>query len=221
MYLPRKPVQEFSKRQVIYDPQRPSDRLYVVILGRVKISRTSDDGGEVIARFASIEGFFGEPALVGARALTETAIALDDVMLMCWSAAEIEVQIERAPRLGLALSQYFVRHCIELQDRIESMASHKTPERVMLAIVQLADAMGTPMIDGSTRIGSLTHQTIAEYTGTSREIVTSELNRLRRLGMLSYTRKHIDVYTGAIRDVLRSRGIALPNLQTTLTHAAG
>src|SRR5205807_4847945 len=133
------------------------------------------------ARIVVAEGLFGESALIGGQHRTEAAVALDNVSLMSWTAGEIEAQIEREPRLGLALAQNMVRQCIELQDRIESMAVYKTPERVMLALIQLADSLGSPMADGSTRIVSLTHHTIAEFVGTSREIVTFQLNRLRRL----------------------------------------
>jgi CRP/FNR family transcriptional regulator len=220
-YLPRKPVQEFAKRRVIYDAQQPSDHLFVVILGRVKLTNVTDDGGQLVARIVSSEGLFGESALIGAPRRHECAVALDNVTLMSWSAAEIETQIEREPRLGLALSQYLVRQCIELQDRIESMAVYKTPERVMLALVQLADTLGSPMADGAIRVPALTHHTIAEFVGTSREIVTFQLNRLRRLGMLRYSRKHMDIYTRSIQEALRSQGIDLPHLQSMMIGAAG
>jgi len=212
-YLPRKPVQEFAKRRVIYDGEQPSDNLYVVILGRVKVTTTADDGLETISRIVSGEGFFGESALIGLPRRAESAMALDHVSLMAWSRQEIETQIEREPRLGIALSQYLVRQCIELQDRIESMALHKTPERVMLALFQLAAALGSPLPDGAIRIGSMTHLTLAEYVGTSREIVTFQMNRLRRQGMLRYSRKAIDVYTGAMEEALRAHGINLPRPQ--------
>jgi len=221
-YLPRKSVQEFSKRRVIYDSQRPTDCLYLVILGRVNVTLNSDDGFQTIARIVCSEGLFGESALIGSGARKESAIALDDVTLMAWTRDEIEVQIEREPRLGIALSQYMVRQCIELQDRIESMAVHKTPERIMLALGQLAATMGTAMPDNATRIPALTHHTLAEYVGTSREIVTFQLNRLRRLGCLRYTRKYIDVYVPAIDEELRSLGVQ-PNARQTnglLVHAA-
>src|SRR5689334_9306372 len=201
-YLPRKPVQEFAKKRVIYDSQQPSESLYVVILGRVKITSTADDGFETIGRIVCPEGLFGESSLIGTSNRSESAVAIDNVSLMAWTRQEIELQIEREPHLGIALSQYLVRQCIELQDRIESMAVYKTPERVMLSLVQLASALGTRMPDGSTRIGSLTHHTIADYVGTSREIVTFQMNRLRRLGLLRYSRKHIDVYAEAIKEAL-------------------
>ena len=65
------------------------------------------------------------------------------------------------------------------------------------------------MADGATRVAALTHHTIAEYVGTSREIVTFQLNRLRRLGMLRYSRKHMDIYTSAMQEALREQGVEL------------
>jgi CRP/FNR family transcriptional regulator, cyclic AMP receptor protein len=209
-YLPRKPVQEYARRRIIYDPHQASDHLYLVILGRVKITNISEDGGQTIARIVCPEGLFGEACLIGNPKRSESAIALDTVSAMCWSSSEIERHIEHEPRLGLALSQYMVRECIELQDRIESMAVHKTPERVMLSLIQLAHTLGEPNSDGSTRISALTHHTIAEFVGTSREIVTFQLNRLRRLGMLRYSRKFMDIYVEALSGRLREQGIEVP-----------
>ena len=209
-YLPRKPLQEFTKGRVIYDQHQPNAHLYVVIMGRVKIVTTSEDGGQTVGRIVRTEGLFGESCLVGMVAGSESAIALDNATLMAWTRAEIEQQIEREPRLGMALSQYLVRQCMELQERIESMAVQKTPARVLLALVQLMEDLGTPMDDGSIRVASLTHHTISEFVGTSREIVTFQMNRLRRMGVLRYTRKHIDVYPQALAEALAEEGIQRP-----------
>jgi CRP-like cAMP-binding protein len=214
-YLPRKPVQEFTRRRVIYDAQQPTGCLYLVILGRVTVRLNSEDGYQTIARIVCAEGIFGESALIGPSVREESAVALDDVTVMAWTREEIENQIEREPRLGLALAQYMVRQCLELQDRIESLAVHKTPERIMLALAQLAGSMGTLMPDDATRIPAITHHTLAEYVGTSREIVTFQLNRLRRKGCLRYTRKYIDVYVPSIEGELLGQGVQPPSRQLT------
>jgi CRP/FNR family cyclic AMP-dependent transcriptional regulator len=201
VWLPRKPVQQFIRKRVIYDTQHNADSLYVVVAGRVKITQTALDGSQTVVRIVSPDGFFGEKALVGAAKRAETAVALDSVKTMAWSIAEIEQQIEREPGLGIALVQFMVRQCLLLEDRIQFMAVCKTPERVALAMVQLSELLGTKMDDGAMRMGGLTHHTLAEYVGTSREIVTYQLNRLRRLGLLKYSRKNIDVHT---REILQS-----------------
>jgi CRP/FNR family transcriptional regulator len=220
-YLPRKQVQEFAKNRVIYSPAQPSDHLFVVILGRVKLASAAEDGCQTIARIVRTEGLFGESSLIAPRASTETATALDAVSLMSWSRNEIEQHIERDASLGLALTQYMVRQCLDLQDRIESMAIHKTPERVMLALIQLAETLGTPLPDGSVRISALTHYAIAEYVGTSREIVTFQMNRLRRMGMLRYSRRSIEVYADALGETLHQQGISVHHSAAAAAMAAG
>ena len=101
------------------------------------------------------------------------------------------------------------------------MALHKTPERILLAFAQLADLLGTPQPGGAMRIDSLTHQTIADYVSTSREIVTFQMNRIRRLGLIRYNRRYIDVYSRAVTEALRQHGIDLPEQLRAEPTAAG
>jgi hypothetical protein len=42
--------------------------------------------------------------------LAESAMALDTASVMSWTRNEIEQQVEREPRLGIAVAQYLVRH---------------------------------------------------------------------------------------------------------------
>jgi len=219
--LPRKPVQQYARKRVIYDAQRAPEGMYVVVSGRVKVIQTASDGTQTVSRIVAADGIFGEASLTGIPGRFESAIALETVRTMCWTPAEIEQQIQREPRLGLALLQHLARQCQELEERIQCMAVCKTPERVALALVQLAESTGTRTEDGAVRMGGLTHHTLAEYVGTSREIVTFQLNRLRRAGLLKYTRKNIDVYTKAILENVRARQGAVPSISERKAAANG
>jgi hypothetical protein len=58
----------------------------------------------------------------------------------------------------------------------------KEQENARYWLVQLAGALGSRLEIGAARTDSLPHRTIAQYIGTtSRETVSSETNRLRRL----------------------------------------
>jgi CRP/FNR family transcriptional regulator len=220
MYLPRKPAHEISKGRVIYDETNPPTHLYVVILGRVKVSSTNGEGRQSVSRIVPTEGLFGETCLIGTSRDGESATALDNVMLMGWDREEIEMRVGQEPRLGIALFQHMVHQCLELKDRIESMAVHKTPERVMLGLLQLTTDLGTEAEDGSTRVAHLTHDTIAEFVGTSREIVSCQMNRLRRLGLIRYSRKYLDVYTQAMIEELERQEMCLPRGGEALARSA-
>src|SRR3954447_6329052 len=113
-YLPVRPLQEFRKKRIVYDAEHPADRLYLVIQGRVKIVNTLDDGSQVVARFVSRDGLFGEGFLIGGVRPTERAIAFDNIAVMSWCAADVDLQMEREPRLGIALLQYFTQTSFEL-----------------------------------------------------------------------------------------------------------
>src|SRR5215813_10850316 len=92
-YLPHKPLQEYPRGKTVYDLDHPSNHLYLVVSGRVKIATSTADAAHSIVRVVSAEGLFGETCLLGPGIAAETAVALDNVHLMAWSAGDIEVQI--------------------------------------------------------------------------------------------------------------------------------
>src|SRR4029077_14305366 len=111
MYLPRKGVTDFRKGQIIFDEHQPSKGLHLVVQGRVKVTIPLDDGTQTVVDIFTTDDFFGESSLLGeaqAAQYAERAVALDAVTLMSWTYAEIEAQIEREPRLGVALMQMLV-----------------------------------------------------------------------------------------------------------------
>jgi CRP/FNR family transcriptional regulator, cyclic AMP receptor protein len=206
-YLPSTRILEIPKRCAVYEPSRAANRLYLVLSGRVKICSTADSGAQTLLRVAGPEDFFGEFSLVpGARPVRETAIAIDATQVMSWNSEEVEERIEKEPGLAVALCHYFGRQNLLLRERISTIANYKTGPRVTIALLELAHANGSPMPDGASRITGLTHQALADYVGTSREIVTSELNRLRRLGYVSYSRLHTDIYASALTEWMRQQG---------------
>lgn len=205
MYLPRKGVTDYRKGQIIFDEHQPSKGLHLVVQGRVKVTMALDDGTQTVVDIFTTDDFFGESSLLGSAHHPERAMALDNVTLMSWSGQEIEEQVERQPRLGIALVQMLVKRGLDYEERLQSFALDKTPERVVRALLRFAERLGTRMEDGSIKIPPLTHQVISEYVGTSREIVTFQMNHLRQKGFLRYSRKGIQVYADALREHLQAQ----------------
>jgi CRP/FNR family cyclic AMP-dependent transcriptional regulator len=215
MYLPRKGVTDHGRGDTIFDEHNPSRALHLVVQGRVKVTIPVEDGAQTVVDIFNTDDFFGESSLLGAHRLPERAVALDNVTLMSWTRAEIEDQIERQPRLGIALMQMLVKRGLDYEERLQSFALDKTPERIMRALLRFADHLGAPGEDGSLRIPPLTHQAISEYVGTSREIVTFQMNQLRKHGFLRYSRRGIQVYAEALREHLfaQKRQLESPHAQ--------
>ncbi len=205
MYLSRKGVNEFSKGETIFDENNPSRALHLVVQGRVKFATPLDSGAQTVVDIFTTDDFFGESCLVSSGRRIERASAIDRVTLMSWESVEIEEQIQRQPRLGIALMQMLVRRTLDYEERIQSFALDKTPERIAGSLLRFAARLGTQTDDGWVRIPPLTHQLISEYVGTSREIVTYQLNHLRQKGYLRYSRQSIQVSTEAIANYLKGQ----------------
>ena len=140
--LPRTPVREFKKNDVIYDPDDHSETLYLVIDGRVKISRLAEGGREVVLDFYHKDYFFGETGFLGSDHQGEQAIALDKTAVMLWTVPELKRLMIRTPALGPALLRVLSQKLVDANNRIESFCLDPINRRLVKTLLhQLLDLL--------------------------------------------------------------------------------
>jgi CRP-like cAMP-binding protein len=202
-FLPCSVIAEYRKGQLIYDQDQPSTNIYLVIEGKVKVSRMGDDGRQVVVDIYQPDEFFGESALLNLPQRSEQAAALEDARLMAWSTAEIEDMVAKRPRLAVALLQILAKRSNDFTERIESFSADNIARRLARSLIRFGDRQGTHGDNGSARMSPLTHELLAQYVGTSREIVTHYMNQFRKEGYLEYSRRGIVLDRNALGDWLR------------------
>jgi CRP/FNR family cyclic AMP-dependent transcriptional regulator len=202
-HLPCSSILEFQKGQTVYSPDQPCTGLFLVIDGKVKVSRLAGDGHQVVVDIYQPDEFFGESALLSLAHRAEQATALENTKLMTWSATEIEDIVMRRPKLAVALLQILVQRTIDFGRRIESFSVDNIARRLARSLIRFSDRLGTQEPDGSIRMAPFTHELLSQYVGTSREIVTHYMNQFRRQGYLKYSRKGIILQRDAFKEWLR------------------
>jgi CRP/FNR family transcriptional regulator len=202
-HLPCSSIVEYKKGQMIYTQEQPSTSIYLVIDGKVKVSRLADDGHQVVVDIYQTDEFFGESAFLNLPHRSEQASALENTKLMTWTANEIEEIIMKRPRLAIALLQILVQRTIEFSHRIESFSVDNIARRLARSLIRFSERLGSSEEDGSVRMVPFTHELLSQYVGTSREIVTHYMNQFRRQGYLKYSRKGIILYRDAFEEWLR------------------
>jgi CRP/FNR family transcriptional regulator len=208
-HLPRSRILEYETGQRIYDLDQPVMGLYLVIEGRVTVRRRADNGRHVIVGIYQAHEFFGESALLRSVPAEEQAVALEDSRVMIWSPAQIENIVVHQPKLAVVLLQILVLRLLELKNRLHSLASDSAPRRLVHTLMQFSERLGQINEDGSVRIVPLTHELLAQYVGTSREAITLFMNRFRRQGYLTYSRKgNIVLRRDALAEWLRQPSAA-------------
>ncbi|HXM40840.1 MAG TPA: Crp/Fnr family transcriptional regulator [Bryobacteraceae bacterium] len=205
-HLPYSRIVEYKKSQLIYHQDQPSTSIYLVIGGRVKVARLADDGRQTIVDIYRTDDFFGESALLGLPRRPEQATALESARLMAWTAEQIDGIAQTRPRLAIALLQILVQRSLEYGHRIESFTLDNTGRRLARMLIRFSQRVGAPEPDGSRKIEPLTHELLAQYVGTSREIVTHYMNAFRRQGYLRYSRQGIVLYREAFDEWLCRTG---------------
>ena len=202
-HLPCSSILEYRRGQTIYSQDQPSTAIYLVISGKVKVSRLASDGRQVVVDIYQADEFFGESAFLGLAHRAEQAMALDHSKLMAWTTTEIEDIIMKRPRLAVALVQIFVQRSIDFAARIESFSADNIAQRLARSLIRFSERLGSRNENGSTRMAPFTHELLSQYVGTSREIVTHYMNQFRKEGHLEYSRKGIVLYRASFEDWLR------------------
>ena len=202
-HLPCSTILAFKKGQTVYDQDQPSNNLYLVIAGKVKVSRLAEDGRQVVVDLYQPDEFFGESAFLSLSRRSEVAVALESVKVMTWTTADIEDILMRRPKLAIALLQLLVQRSMDFGQRIESFSLDNIARRLARTLIRFSERLGSMTDDGSVQMIPFTHELLSQYVGTSREIVTHYMNHFRRQGYLRYSRKGIMLYRDAMRDWLR------------------
>src|SRR5258708_24521765 len=181
-HLPCSSIVEYRKGQMIYNQDQPSTNIYLIIEGRVKVSRLADDGHQVVVDIYQPDEFFGESGLLNLPHRSEQATALENTKLRTWTTSEIEEILMRRPKLAIALLQILVQRTIDFTHRIESFSVDNIARRLARSLIRFSERLGTAQEDGAVQMVPFTHELLSQYVGTSREIITHYMNHFRRQG---------------------------------------
>jgi len=198
-YLPCSRILDCRRGELIYNEEQPSTSLYLVVAGKVKITRRTRAGRPVLADIYRPEEFFGESAFLRLRRCAEEAKAIESSRLMSWTTEQVEEVIRRRPDLAIALLQFQCRRMIEYNGRIESFFREKTEQRLVRSLIRFSDRLGTADGDGSVTMIPIAHRLLADYVGTSREVVTQHMNGFRQQGYLEYSRRGIKILPSGLK----------------------
>lgn len=185
-YLPRRPLLNLTRGQ--YIPLEPA--IYYVAAGCAAIKTTlANEKVHCAGIYFQGELFGNISDLPDGGAKERIGAARKDCSVMRWSAREITTIIAGQPRAAGLLLRVLGSNQRQTADRLRVTCDEKTMGRVVHLLYTNALRTGAELQPGRVMIPSLTHQLMAEYVGTSREIVTAAMNTLRAGKMITYTRK--------------------------------
>jgi CRP-like cAMP-binding protein len=162
----------------------PSDVLYFVVAGVVKVFKISADGKEQIFRIIRPGDSFNEvPVLSGGLNLASAA-AMSAVVLNGIKKKDLENFIKEHPQVALNLVKVLSRRVEELIALVEDFSFRHVSGRVAKILLEYTGSEG-----GENP--RLTQQEIAAVIGTAREMVGRSLKNLEEEGAIKMERNRI------------------------------
>jgi CRP-like cAMP-binding protein len=174
----------FRKDSIVMFEHETGSALFVIISGKVKISRVSDDGKEVILTILSDSDFFGEMALLDGLTRSANVTAMEDTEMFLIQRNDFLNLLEEHPEVTIALVQELTQRLRSADMKIKSLSLKDAEGKVANVILQLADNVGR-IKQGKVEIEKLPFQhDLANMAGTSRETISRTLHAFAKKGLV-------------------------------------
>jgi len=192
----------YPKGSVILFQDDPGDSLFVLRAGRVKVVLIGEDGREVILGVLEPGAHFGELALIDDQPRSAHVIAMEDAQLLILRREDFRRRVEANPSVAWALLSELSRRLRRADVKIGGLVLLDVPGRIARLLLDLADEAGSDTINKP-----LTHQTIAQMIGASRETVSRAMKEFQEANWISVERRQITI---ADRAALEQRASVRP-----------
>lgn len=189
-----------SSRLVVLDPGEttpavPGDEpsIWVVKRGYVKLTYVDEEGRDGAILILSPGDIFGSILPDNEATFGESCQALTGVCLARLSRSRFDSLMKKFPDLGYRITKASFDRIHRLQIRVGELLMRSVEERLALALMELDRVVGENSEDGVRELSvSLSHRDLAQLVGSSREMVTHVMGRMRDNGLVDTTsRKHI------------------------------
>jgi CRP/FNR family transcriptional regulator, cyclic AMP receptor protein len=178
----------YPRGSVILFEDDPGDSLFIVRSGRVKVVLIGEDGREVILGVLSVGEHFGELSLIDDRPRSAHVIAMEDSNLLVLRRDDFRARVESSPSVAWSLLTELSRRLRRADDKIGGLVLLDVPGRIARLLLELSDESGSPVIERA-----LTHQTIAQMIGASRETVSRAMKEFQDSGWITVDHRRIAV----------------------------
>ena len=169
----------FPQGSVLFVEGQAPRGIYIVCVGRVKLTTTSRDGKTLILRIAQAGEVLGLHGTVSGKPYELTAEALQPCQLDFIKRDDFLKFLQTHADACLNAAHHLSESCQTAYDMIRSLGlSHSVSEKLARLLLEWASD-GEQTKEGIRVKIALTHEEIAQLIGTSRETVTRVLGEFR------------------------------------------
>ena len=170
----------FARGTTIITAGGPTDSLYIVISGRLKVMMSDDEGREVILAILGSNEFFGEMSLVDDSPRSASVVAIEACELLSLAKRDFNKCLEDNFEMAMTVMRGLVKRLREADQKIGSLALMDVYGRVARLLLEMSEEVNGERIV----VKKLAKQDIAKMIGASREMVSRVMKDLQSGGYI-------------------------------------
>jgi CRP/FNR family cyclic AMP-dependent transcriptional regulator len=184
-------IVDLARAERLFDEGASGNQLYVILDGKIKLTRAAADGRENLLSVLGPGEMFGELSLFDPRPRTASATAVTDSRLAALAHDDLRNWLTGRPDVALHLLQALAQRLRRANDVMADLVFTDVPGRVAKALLDLAERFGTAQEDGLQVNHDLTQEELAQLVGASRETVNKALADFAARGWLQLAAKSV------------------------------
>lgn len=186
---------EIKKGTYLFREGEQAEEVYYIQSGKIQVSKIAADGQELSLRICSKGDIVGELTLFAEQAkYLLNAKVLEDGIVSCIEREVLEKSLLENNKLALEFMKWMSDHFRKTQTKFRDLVLHGKKGALYSTLIRMCNSYGVMKEDGIFINLHLTNQDLANFCGTSREVVNRLLNDLRKQKIISIKSGKITVH---------------------------
>jgi CRP-like cAMP-binding protein len=177
-------VRVYEKGDLVFSEGDPSDHIFTILSGRVKVAKIVAPGREVILEIFGPGDPLGAIVAYEGRPFPASAIAIERSLCLAVRRAAFFELMERHPTLVRGYLVGMAHRILELTRRIPEVSGGRVEARFAHLFLKFSDKMGKPTADGVFIPFPLSRQELSEMAGTTLETTIRLMSRWGKEGVV-------------------------------------
>lgn len=176
---------EYRKKEDIFSEGDQPEWFYIVAKGKVKITKISHDGKEIILEIISPTDIFGGVAVIKGFPYPANAVAMEDTEVLKISRRNLMRLVDRFPNLMYCIALQLGDRMKSSYDSLKNIALERVEARIAALLLKLANKIGIETKDGTMIDMRLTKQDVADMVGTTVETSIRTFSKFKKEGLVT------------------------------------
>lgn len=184
-----------KKNKFIFQEGMDAEELYIILSGKIQISKITADGRELSLRICGENDIFGELTLfTSSPKYLLSAKAIENAEIAAVKKDVIEREIFHNSALAFEFMKWMSDHFRKTQTKFRDLVLNGKKGALYSTLIRMTNSYGIQKTDGILIDLPLTNQELANFCGTSRESTNRILNELKKECVISINKGKIVVH---------------------------